>query len=50
MFFKDDQGRWWSTYFGSDDTAPWRERPGILPIHMDPAGRIQPASRLETVP
>jgi beta-xylosidase len=40
MFFKDGQGRWWSTYFGSDRGAPWRERPGILPIRFDEAGRI----------
>jgi len=47
MFFRDGQGQWWSTYFGSDDTAPWQERPGILPIRMDPTGRIQPASWTE---
>ena len=47
MFFQDGQGQWWSTYFGSDATAPWRERPGVLPIHIDPAGRIQPASWTE---
>ena len=50
MFFQDEQGQWWSTYFGSDDTAPWQERPGILPIRMDPTGRIQPASWTEPNP
>lgn len=40
MFFRDDQGQWWSTYFGSDQTAPWRERPGLLPVTLDPAGRV----------
>lgn len=43
-FFQDEKGRWWSTFFGSDPTAPWRERPGILPIRFDENGRIQPAS------
>jgi len=40
VFFQDKQGRWWSTYFGSDDTAPWRERPGVLPITFDAKGRV----------
>jgi xylan 1,4-beta-xylosidase len=43
-FFKDERGQWWSTYFGSDGTAPWQERPGILPIQFDPRGRIAPGA------
>jgi lysophospholipase L1-like esterase len=39
-FFQDSSGQWWSTYFGSDDTAPWRERPGMLPITFDSKGRV----------
>ncbi len=42
VFFKDERGAWWSTYFGSDDAAPWRERPGILPIRFDEQGRVRP--------
>jgi len=42
VFFEDRKGQWWSTFFGSDDTAPWRERPGILPIEFDGQGRIHP--------
>jgi hypothetical protein len=42
VFFEDGKGQWWSTYFGSDDTAPWQERPGILPICFDESGRVQP--------
>ncbi len=42
-FFKDGQDQWWSTYFGSDDTAPWRERPGVLPIEFDSDGRVAPS-------
>jgi xylan 1,4-beta-xylosidase len=44
MFFQDGQGQWWSTYFGSDDKAPWQERPGILAVDVDPEGRVRPAS------
>jgi hypothetical protein len=39
-FFKDEQGRWWSTFFGSDSKAPWQERPGLLPVQFDPDGRV----------
>lgn len=42
VFYKDDQGQWWSTYFGSDAQAPWQERPGVLPIQFDAQGRVQP--------
>ena len=42
-FFRDAAGQWWSTYFGSDGTAPWRERPGILPVAIDAEGRVRPA-------
>ena len=44
MFYQDGPGRWWSTYFGSDSTAPWQERPGRLPVTFDAAGRIAPAA------
>jgi hypothetical protein len=37
-FFKDGRGRWWATFFG----PPWPERPAILPITVDPQGRIRP--------
>jgi hypothetical protein len=43
MFFKDDRGQWWSTYFGSDEHAPWQERAGVLPVGWDPNGRLGPA-------
>lgn len=42
VFFQDRMGRGWSTFFGSDATAPWRERPGILPLRFDDQGRIRP--------
>ena len=39
--FKDARGDWWSTFFGNDADAPFRERPAILPIRMDSQYRIQ---------
>ena len=42
VFFQDGKGQWWSTFFGSDGTAPWQERPGILPIRFDESGRLRP--------
>lgn len=41
-FFKDNSGQWWSTFFGSDDSAPWRERAGVLPITFAPDGTLHP--------
>ena len=40
MFFKDESGQWWSSYFGSDDKAPWQERPGLIPVAFDAGGRV----------
>jgi hypothetical protein len=40
VFFQDEQGRWWSTIFGSDDGAPWQQKPGIVPIRFDEAGKL----------
>ena len=41
VFFQDELGAWWSTYFGNDGNgAPWREKPGVLPISFDELGRI----------
>jgi xylan 1,4-beta-xylosidase len=42
MLFKDKQGQWWSTFFGSDPKAPFTERPAILQIDFDKDGRIRP--------
>ncbi|HEY3324991.1 MAG TPA: family 43 glycosylhydrolase [Planctomycetota bacterium] len=40
-FFRDDSGKWWSTYFGSDGKAPWRERAGILPVEITAEGVVR---------
>lgn len=45
MFFRDRDGRWWSTFFGNDDKAPFKERPAIFRIDFEPAGRIRPATQ-----
>jgi xylan 1,4-beta-xylosidase len=36
MYFKDASGKWWSTIFN----GPVRERPGILPVNIEPNGQI----------
>jgi xylan 1,4-beta-xylosidase len=36
MFFKDKNGKWWSTIFN----GPISERPGILPVDIQPNGQI----------
>ena len=41
-FFRDERGQWWCTYFGSDDTAPWRERAGVLAIEFEIRGHLSP--------
>jgi xylan 1,4-beta-xylosidase len=42
MLFKDKQGQWWSTFFGSDPKAPFQERPGIIALDVDDEGHIRP--------
>jgi len=42
MLFKDAKDQWFSTLFGNDNKAPFKERPAILPILVNDAGRIQP--------
>jgi beta-xylosidase len=33
--FKDLQGQWQCTFFGHDRTAPFRARPGLIPLHIE---------------
>lgn len=40
--FRDHQGRWWQTFFGNDKFSPFREKPGLVRIDFDAAGRIHP--------
>jgi beta-xylosidase len=39
-FFKDKQGRWWTTYFGNDEQSAWREKPGIVRVEFASDGRV----------
>ncbi|MBO9543658.1 hypothetical protein [Caulobacter sp.] len=36
--FRD--GRRWRTFFGNDDQTPFREKPGLIAIAFDKAGRV----------
>lgn len=38
--FRDKQGRWWSTFFGNDEQSHFREKPGLIRVDFDAAGRI----------
>lgn len=40
--FRDKKGRWWCTFFGNDDEAPFREKPAILPARIDDQRRLVP--------
>lgn len=40
VFFQDEKGDWWSTYFGSDGSAPWQEKPGVVPVGFDKSGSV----------
>ncbi len=46
-FFKDKSGQWWSTFFGNDDDAPFKERAGILRVAfgLDHQPRPLPVAR-----
>jgi beta-xylosidase len=41
-FFKDVDGNWWSTFFGNDKNAPFKERPALLRVIFDERGHIKP--------
>jgi len=38
--FRDNDGLWWSTYFGNDEQSHFREKPALLRVEFDPDGRI----------
>ena len=39
-YFKDRTGKWWCTFFGNDNQAPFREMPAIVPVDFAPDGTI----------
>lgn len=44
-FFRDLDGAWWSTFFGNDDQAPQKERPGVVSVAFDADGHLRAAMR-----
>jgi hypothetical protein len=36
--FRDRNGCWWSTYFGSDHTGPWWQQIGLVPLIVEKRG------------
>jgi xylan 1,4-beta-xylosidase len=41
-FFRDKDGRMWSTFFGNDRHSPYNAKPGIVPMMQDAKGRWRP--------
>jgi len=41
-FFRDKNGRMWSTFFGNDRHSPYHAKPGIVPMVQDAKGRWRP--------
>ena len=39
-FFKDKEGRWWTSYFGNDSQSPFLEKPAIVRIDFDDSGKV----------
>jgi len=44
-FFKAKNGDWFTCFFGDDRQALWREKPGIIKIEFDAAGKISVAKK-----
>jgi len=42
VLFKDKKGKWWSTFFGNDPLAPFKEKASILKVAVGKDNRIQP--------
>jgi beta-xylosidase len=40
-YFQDKAGHWFCTYFGNDESSPFREKPGIVGIDFQPNGQIK---------
>jgi hypothetical protein len=39
-FFKAKDGYWYTSFFGDDPSAPWREKPGIVRVDFDKDGKV----------
>ncbi|WP_141504321.1 family 43 glycosylhydrolase [Paenibacillus luteus] len=40
--FQDKLGQWWSTFFGNDENAPFRERPAVVKVAFNEENRFYP--------
>lgn len=49
-FFQDAAGGWWSSYFGNDTQAPFREKPAIVKVDFAADGRVVVAKDQPFVP
>jgi hypothetical protein len=49
-YFTDTQGNIWATLFGNDDSAPWREKPGIVKMAVDVSTGKLKVSTDQTLP
>jgi beta-xylosidase len=49
-FFQDHKGGWWTSFFGNDNQAPFREKPAIVKVDFDPQGRVVVAAKQPFVP
>ena len=39
-FFQDHASGWWTSFFGNDSQAPFREKPAVVKIDFDAQGKI----------
>jgi hypothetical protein len=39
-FFQDHAGGWWTSFFGNDSQAPFREKPAVVKVDFDKHGKI----------
>jgi beta-xylosidase len=44
-FFQDKEGNWWCAFFGNDNKAPWREKPGAVRVEFDKDGKTKVATQ-----
>ena len=48
LFFVDELGNGWSSYFGSDNESAWQEMPGVVPVGFNANGRVGLSQPLKT--
>jgi xylan 1,4-beta-xylosidase len=48
--FQDHSGGWWTSFFGNDTQAPFREKPAIVKVDFDRDGRVIVAAKQPFAP